>query len=138
MAPQVSPEVSPVRSRGARLAYLTAGWAFFALGIVGAVLPVVPTTPFMLLALWAFSPSSRRFHDWLYHHRVFGPRLQAWHAHRVVPPAMRYTAYAGMLTSLSVMALVARLSWVIVVPSGALMLVGVLYIARCPSRPPDA
>jgi uncharacterized membrane protein YbaN (DUF454 family) len=65
-----------VPSHRQRWAFLALAWVSFALGVVGLVLPVVPTTPFMLVALWAFSRSSRRFHDWLYHHRIFGPPLQ--------------------------------------------------------------
>jgi hypothetical protein len=38
----------------------------------------------MLVALWAFARSSRRFHDWLYSHRVFGPPLRRWHEERVI------------------------------------------------------
>lgn len=132
------PDVVPARSRAARIAYMVAGWIFFALGLIGALLPVIPTTPFMLLALWAFSMSSRRFHDWLYHHRIFGPRLQAWSSHRVVPRSVRYTAYAGMLISLSYISLIARLGWYIVVPTGALMLIGITFISMCPSEPPPA
>jgi len=48
--------------------YFLLGWCFFGLGAVGTVVPGLPTTPFMLLALWAFSKSSQHFHDWLYTH----------------------------------------------------------------------
>jgi uncharacterized membrane protein YbaN (DUF454 family) len=61
------------------------GWTFFGIGLVGTLLPLVPTTPFMLLALWAFSIGSERFHRWLYHHPVFGPPLQRWQRDRVIP-----------------------------------------------------
>ncbi|VAW74625.1 Hypothetical protein DUF454, partial [hydrothermal vent metagenome] len=65
--------------------YFVLGISFFSLGAVGAVLPGLPTTVFMLLALWAFSRSSKRFHDWLYHHPLFGPSLQQWHEHQIIP-----------------------------------------------------
>ena len=64
--------------------YLTLGILFFVLGAIGALVPGLPTTVFMLLALWAFARSSQRFHDWLYYHRVFGPPLQRWHRHDTV------------------------------------------------------
>jgi len=60
--------------------FLGLGLAFVGLGLLGTVLPVLPTTPFMILALWCFARSSKRFHDWLYHHRVFGPPLRQWEA----------------------------------------------------------
>ena len=69
----------------ARRLYLLLGWLFFGLGAVGAVVPGLPTTLFMLLALWAFSKCSQRFHDWLYAHPTFGPPLQQWRNYRVIP-----------------------------------------------------
>lgn len=126
-----------VRARRGRSLYFALGWLFFCLGALGALLPVLPTTPFMLLALWGFARSSTRFHGWLYNHRLFGPRLQSWHLHRVIPPVVRVGAYVSMLASLSFTAFVAGLHWAIVGATAILMLIGVVYIARCPSRPPD-
>lgn len=90
-------------ARGARPIYLVLGWVFFGLGAVGVVLPLLPTTPFMVLALWAFSRGSVRFERWLYHHRVFGPRLQQWRAHRVIPLRAKLLAGCSMLASFAYM-----------------------------------
>ena len=49
------------------------------LGIIGIFLPLMPTTPFLLLAAFCFARSSQRWHDWLYAHRWFGPYLQRYH-----------------------------------------------------------
>jgi uncharacterized membrane protein YbaN (DUF454 family) len=76
--------------------FFTLGCLLFCLGFVGAFVPVLPTTPFMLLALWCFSRSSDRFHDWLYHHRVFGPPMQQWHEHRVIPLGAKVIALLFM------------------------------------------
>jgi uncharacterized membrane protein YbaN (DUF454 family) len=117
--------------------YFTLGWLFFGLGVLGAFLPVLPTTVFMLLALWGFARSSERFHHWLFTHKRFGPGLQRWQENRVVPPMVRVTAYVSMVASLSFTAFVANLPWWAVAATAALMLVGVVFIARCPSRPPN-
>ncbi|MFT3913219.1 MAG: YbaN family protein [Anaeromyxobacteraceae bacterium] len=87
-----------------RWAFLGIGFVFTGLGVLGAVLPLLPATPFFLVALWAFARSSRRFHDWLYHHPVFGPPLRAFHDHRVVP------RYAKAL-SLGTMTVTFALAW---------------------------
>lgn len=80
--------------------YITLGWFFVSLGVIGAFLPVMPTTPFMLLALWAFAKSSERFHDWLYYHPYFGPPLQQWKEHRVIPVIAKVMSVGMMSGSL--------------------------------------
>lgn len=114
------------------------GWIFFALGIIGLLLPIVPTTPFMLLALWAFSIGSERFHRWLYHHRIFGPPLQRWQRHRVIPVWGKAIAVVSMTGSVLVAWLVMGAPWYGLLAM-ALVLGGVaVYVLRCPSRPPAA
>jgi hypothetical protein len=118
-----------------RLLYLAIGFLFVGLGVVGAFLPLLPTTPFLLISLWAFSRSSDRFHHWLYTHPRFGPRLQEWQKHGVVPVKVKVSAISAMLVSLSLLIL-ARAKWPVLALSGALMLVGATYVLSRPSRPP--
>lgn len=101
------------------------------------MLPLVPTTPFMLLALWAFSRSSLRFHDWLFTHRWFGPSLQNWANYRVVPWSVRLAAYVSMLASLSYTSFVADVHWAVPVSTAIVVLIGVMFISRYPAKRPD-
>ncbi len=75
------------------------GWINVGIGFLGVVIPGLPTTPFLLLALWAFARSSQKFHDWLYSHPKFGPSLKAWRDHRVV--SVKAKAFAVVTMSIS-------------------------------------
>ena len=117
-----------------RWLYFGLGWLFFGVGVLGALLPVLPTTPFMLLALWAFSRSSPRFRHWLYHHRVFGPRVRAFHERRVISVRVKLFAYGCMLASLLYLLFVARLFWPVLLAAACVMGIGAVYISLCPRR----
>lgn len=68
-----------------RLLWLAAGVAALGAGIVGIFLPLLPTTPFVLLAAWCFSRGSVRCERWLLGHPRFGPLVRDWRSHRAVP-----------------------------------------------------
>lgn len=113
------------------------GWLLFCLGVVGAFLPVLPTTPIMLLALWCFARSSDRFHDWLYTHQFFGPPLQLWHEHRVIPLVAKYTALFFMTASLIYLfVFLTTAVWLKVLMSTGMAL-GAWFILTKPSLPPE-
>lgn len=94
-----------------RVCYLGLGWIFVALGLLGAVLPLLPTTPFLLLAIWAFARSSRRLHDWLYLHPRFGEPLRAWRDHRVIPRRAKVASVVAMSASMAYVAAFTPSPW---------------------------
>jgi hypothetical protein len=68
-----------------RFFLLSLGWLCVGLAFIGIFVPGIPTTPFLIVALWAFAKSSQRFHTWLLNHKRFGLILKNWESHKVVP-----------------------------------------------------
>jgi uncharacterized membrane protein YbaN (DUF454 family) len=120
----------------ARIVYLGLGLLFTAIGFVGAFVPLLPTVPLLLLALWCFARSSQRLHDWLYTHPKYGPPIRAWDAHGVVPRRAKIAACSMMALSMVVMLAVTDLTvWLYLVIAAILTAVGA-WISTRPSAPP--
>ena len=85
-----------------KILWPTGGLLCLALGLVGVVLPILPTTPFMLLAAFCFAKSSKRLHSWLINHRTFGPSIKNWHQHGAISKTAKI---AAVLTMAGVLAL---------------------------------
>lgn len=122
------------RERLTRFAWLAAGWVFFAVGIVGIVLPGLPTTGPMLLALACFARGSNRLHSWLLNHPRFGSPLRHWHEHRVVP--IRAKVFALLMMAASFV----YIGWFSVLPAWGAMVVcgfivgGGIVVIRIPHK----
>jgi len=74
-----------MRKRLKKTLYILLGFLFIILGILGVFLPLLPTTPFIILAAFFFSQSSERCHQWLLNNKVFGPILYNWENSRCIP-----------------------------------------------------
>lgn len=91
------PLTRPRKRDGARrLAWTIAGMAALALGLIGVVLPVLPTTPLVILAAFCFSSGSPRLRLWLETHPVFGPVIADWEAHGAIPRPIKRLACTVM------------------------------------------
>lgn len=81
-----------------RMMWKLGGAVALGLGIIGIILPLLPTTPFILLAAFCFSKGSERMHRWLTRHRVFGPMIKDWNKNGAI------NAKAKRLATLSIAA----------------------------------
>jgi uncharacterized membrane protein YbaN (DUF454 family) len=79
-----------------RIVFFCLGCLMLALGIIGAILPVMPTTIFLIFAVWFFGRSSPRLEQWLLNHPRFGPSLQRWRDYGAIPRKAKIMAVAGM------------------------------------------
>lgn len=114
------------------------GWLMICVGIIGIFVPVMPTTVFLIAALWAFSRSSRKFQQWLWTHPVFGPPVRNWHLYRVIPIRGKVLAVIVMTLSFVYVAIWVAEDWQLPAIVGAIMLPAALYIVTRRSRPPES
>lgn len=75
------------------------GWVMVAVGGIGLVLPIMPTTPFLVVAAYCFSKGSPRLHRWVRQHRRFGPPLRDWEDHRVIRTKAKAIATGAIVIS---------------------------------------
>ena len=125
------------RAEGAvRVAWLAAGWLLFGIGLIGVVLPGLPTTGPMLLALACFSKGSDRLHSWLLNHRIFGPPLRRWQQTHTIPLSAKITALLMMVGSIGIvyffsgLSLAWRLGFIALIVVGMVVVVGQVCHAR--------
>ncbi|RLA08516.1 MAG: hypothetical protein DRQ59_13840, partial [Gammaproteobacteria bacterium] len=82
-----------------RLGYLLIAYAALAIGIVGIFLPLLPATPFLLIAVWAGSRGSQRVHDWIFEQPRFARLINDWHEQGAVPLSAKCLATVMMTVS---------------------------------------
>ncbi len=80
----------------AKQLYRLLGWLSLVVGAIGIVVPVLPTTPFLLVAVWAFSRSSPELAQRIRNHATFGPYVRDWEEHGVIPINAKLLAAATM------------------------------------------
>ena len=91
--------INPSKYASMRWLYLVLGGIFFGLGVVGALLPVMPTAPFVLLAAACWARGSKRFYLWLINHKYMGQYIRDWEKRRAVPRRAKWLACIMMTLS---------------------------------------
>lgn len=129
----MSPEASATRPRLVRGLFLALGLLFVGIGMVGVLLPVLPTTPFLILAAACFARSSVRLEAWLLDHPRFGPTLRDWRERGAIPRQAKAMALAGSLLGFLLFRLSGDHGPVLTASVALLMLFGIGYVFSRPS-----
>ena len=119
-----------------RAILISLGWLCVGLGFVGVFVPGIPTTIFLIIALWAFTKSSEKLRHWLLNHKRFGPILHNWQEHKVVP--RRAKILMVVLMSLAVILFYYSSQSLILTIGLIIILVSVaIYVISLPSKIPE-
>jgi uncharacterized membrane protein YbaN (DUF454 family) len=102
------------------------------LGFIGVFLPVLPTTPFLLLAAFCFARSSKRLHLWLTEHKIFGPPIRDWQEKGAISVPAKRLAVGSMIAVFSI-SLAMGLPIYALVPQGLALLGAGTFILTRPS-----
>jgi uncharacterized membrane protein YbaN (DUF454 family) len=117
-----------------RILWLTLGLLSTACGIAGVLLPLVPTTPFLLLATFAFARSSPRLHSWLMTHPRLAPPIADWNAHGAINRRAKIMAVGVMVTTLLLSAAMG-LSGMYLLVQGAVLCAAAAFVLTRPDGP---
>lgn len=110
------------------------GVIFLALGIIGAFLPVLPTTIFLILATWAFGKSCPALHDWILNHPKFGPSVRIWFDQGAIPRTIKYVALGMMLAGYVFTAWSVSNLMVVLIVGVVLLAVSIFIVTRPDAR----
>ena len=120
-----------------RIGWLVVGLVALALGALGIAVPLLPTTPFVLLAAFAFARSSTRLHAWLVTHDVFGTLIDNWQRHGAISRRAKVVSVVSMAAVLA-FSLAMRAPTAVIVLQLAVLGGAALFILTRPAPPPPA
>lgn len=106
-----------------RLVWLIFGLTSFALGVIGVVVPLLPTVPFMLLSAFCFSKSSERLHNWLITHPKFGPSIEDWQRSGAINRRVKRLATVSILAAFGISLALGLKPWLLIMQALILMCV---------------
>lgn len=136
-SPQAPPSATPVQavSRPVRWLWWLLAYASLALGLIGIVVPGLPTVPFVLLSAFAAARGSQRLHAWLLAHRQFGPMIFDWQSQGAVGRRAKWLATVMMGLCAAVMFLTAPQPWMAATGTAIMTVVAVWLWRRPEPRP---
>jgi uncharacterized membrane protein YbaN (DUF454 family) len=117
--------------------YQFLGFFFLALAILGIFLPLLPTTPFVLVAAACFARSSEKWHAWLLGNSTFGPMIRNWESNRCITRKVKVVAIASMLVVGGFSVFFAVDDRVLRIAGGLLITTGLVVVARTKTCKPD-
>jgi uncharacterized membrane protein YbaN (DUF454 family) len=120
-----------------RLLWLLGGIVFVAVGAIGVVLPLLPTTPFLLLAAYCFARSSTKLHDWLLNHRSFGPLINNWDQHGSIDRRSKRIAIVVIVLT-AVISILIGVPWWALASQIVVLAVAATFILTRPDPPPSS
>ncbi len=121
-----------IQSAPLRIVMMASGWVCLILGVIGIFLPLLPTTPFVLLAAYCFSKSSPRLHHWLIHQPRLGPMIQNWEQQGSISQSAKITATVLMIGLFSFSLLILNFSLLL---KGVLVCIGTSVLCFIWTRP---
>ncbi|WP_233347775.1 YbaN family protein [Hyphobacterium indicum] len=117
-----------------RIFWALLGCSALALGVLGIVLPLLPTTPFILLAAYSFARSSKPVYDWLLRHRIFGPLIENWRRYGAISRRAKILGLASLIAVFAISLQLGAPPHAVLIQAVILPLCGLFVMSR--PRPP--
>lgn len=124
---------APFQQRGLSLLYVLLGWICLLLGAIGVFLPLIPTTPFVLLAAFCFSRGSQSMHNWLLENKTFGPAIKEWETSRIIRPRAKWLSTIMMSLAIAYAVVFKQIGLIPKAVMLVVLLIILIFIWSCPS-----
>lgn len=123
-------EPPPPRSAFSRTLWKFAGTVSLAIGLIGIVVPLLPTTPFLLLAAYCYQRGSEELHQWLLQHPRFGPLVRDWRERGAIPPRAKRNAVIALAIVWGISWLIGVAPFVLAIQAAVLAVVAAFILSR--------
>jgi len=100
-------------NRPKKILFITLGTFFVGIAIVGIIIPILPTTPFLLLSAALYARSSKRFYDWLLNNRLFGKYIKNYREGKGIPVYLKIMVITLLWVTIGVSIVFAVELWVV-------------------------